>query len=137
MPQWVSNGGQWSPAKEYAVNPKAPKGQEIYEGPDRAAMEELAANNVTHLGKNFKTDPEFIIRVRQLGFNSVDEYLKVIGYDEAKAKALYEQQLAVVNSHKDPEKKQPVNEVGGGIDTTPGGKQTRKGGFDWPSDVPR
>lgn len=136
MSSWISNGGIWNPAKEYSVDPKAPKGKEIYEGPDRGAIEELQAQGVTHLGKNFKTDPEFIVRVRQLGFNSVDDYLKVIGYDEEKARTLYEKQLAEVNAHKDPEQKPAVNEIGGGIDTA-GGKLTRKGGFDWPPDVPR
>ena len=137
MPSWVSNGGIWSPAKEYSVDPKAPRGKEVYEGPDRAAMEILEQDGVTHLGKNFRTDPEFIMRVRQLGFKDVDEYLKVIGYDEKKAKELYEKQLSEVNSHTDLPKKEAIKDLGGGIDTTKGGKQSRQGGFDWPADVPR
>lgn len=137
MPSWISNGGIWNPAKEYSVDPKAPKGKEIYEGPDRAAMQELAEQGVTHLGKNFRTDPEFIMRVRQSGFKDVDEYLSVIGYDEKKAQAIYEKQLEEVNSHTDTPKKAPIQDLGGGLDTSKSGKNSRRGGFDWPADTPR
>jgi len=83
MPTWISKNGEWYPAKEHAVLPHlAGTSKEIYDGPDRAALLALwiesgrpedAKRCMDHLGSNFKSDPDFINRVRQLGFKDVAE----------------------------------------------------------------
>jgi hypothetical protein len=135
MPSFISKGGVWEPAQERVVDPNAPKGKEVYEGLDRAALDMLKNENVEHLGQDFRMDPELQTRARQMGFKSVDEYLKVNGYDKEKAEADYQAKKAVVNDHKDPKRKQAAIFPSGGDDESRSGKG-RKGGFDTPADVP-
>jgi len=135
VPTFNSKEGIWEPAMERVVDPKAPKGQEIYEGPDRAAMEMLKEQNVTHLGMHYSVDPELVMRARQLGFKNVEEYLKMFNYDKRRAEIAYEENKAKINEHKDLDRKQPGNFIGGGEDTARQGK-TRPGGFGFPDDVP-
>jgi hypothetical protein len=135
MPSWISKGGVWEPALERVVDPNAPKGQEIYEGKDRAALEQLKEEGVTNLGMHFRLDPELQTRARQMGFKNVDEYLKTYGWDVVKANEDYEKKKLVVEEHKDPKKVSPVIPRSGGDDESRSGKG-RKGGFDVPSDVP-
>jgi len=135
MPSFISRGGVWEPAQERVVDPNAPKGKEIYEGMDRAALEMLKTEGVTHLGAHFRMDPELQTRARQMGFKDVDEYLKVYGWDLKKAEEAYLKAKEVVVDHKDPKKVPAEVFRSGGDDESRSGKG-RKGGFDVPSDVP-
>lgn len=135
MPTWISKGGVWEPALERVVDPNAPKGQEVYEGLDRAALDQLKEEGVTALGMHFRLDPELQTRARQMGFKDVDEYLKTYGWDVKKAEEDYLKKKAVVNDHKDPPRVPPPVLRSGGDDESRSGKG-RKGGFDIPSDVP-
>lgn len=135
MPSWVSKGGVWEPAQERVVDPNAPKGKEIYEGPDRAAIEQLKAEGVTNLGQSFRLDPELQTRARQMGFKDVDEYLATYGWDVEKAEADYKRKKAVVNDHKEEGRVPAPILPSGGDDVSRSGKG-RKGGFDTPADVP-
>lgn len=126
MPTWISKGGEWFPAKEHAVLPHlAGTAKEIYDGPDRAALLALwqesgkpedAKRCLTHLGQNFKSDPDFVNRVRQLGFESVDKYLAFIGYDEKAANAEAERNLVTVKSHEVLKRAKAIEVDGGGVE---------------------
>jgi hypothetical protein len=135
MPSWVSKGGVWEPALERVVDPNAAPGKEIYEGPDRAALEQLKEEGVTALGNHFRLDPELQTRARQMGFKDVDEYLKTYGWDVKKADEDYQKKKTVVNHHKDEVRVPPPVLRSGGDDESRSGKG-RKGGFDVPADVP-
>jgi hypothetical protein len=141
MPNFISPSGKWYPAKEKVglIN-KSDKiidynGQKIepgepfvYEGPDRAALQELHKQGVEFLGQDFHDDPDLIARVRQLGYKSVSSYAKAMGYDEKKAKEDFEKKAAKVEKHELSEKVKAINLIGGGVDTS-GGGQDRYGGF--------
>lgn len=114
MPSYISKEGVWEPAQERVVLPDAQKGQEIYEGPDRAATEELKAAGVDHFGQHYSMDSELVMRARQLGFKNVDEYLRMFNYDRAKANEAYEKAKAQVVTHRDPPKVTPIHPETGG-----------------------
>lgn len=142
MPNWNSIGGKWFPAKEYAVNPHLTyedhkKGvSPVYEGPDRAALEELKQAGVEHLGKDYHLDPDLIRQSRELGYKSVDTFLReMYGVDAPElVKKQEESQANRVVDHKNPPAKNPVREVGGGDDRS-GKSPTQYGGFDDPKGV--
>ena len=133
MPSFISKGGIWEPAQERAVVGEKGK-EEIYVGPDRAAMEVLKAEGVTHLGQDFHNDPEMIMRARQLGYKTVDEYLTMYNYSKAEADKAYEKAKAQVITHETPSKKAPVVVQSGGDDTSGMGKSA-KGGFGVPEQL--
>ena len=135
MPSWISKGGVWEPALERVVDPNAAPGKEIYEGPDRAALEQLKEEGVTNLGTSFRLDPELQTRARQMGFKDVDQYLKVYGWDLKKAEEAYLLVKDKVIDHKDEARKAAKVFPSGGDDESRSGKG-RKGGFDTPADVP-
>src|SRR3990167_1049496 len=114
MPKYVSNEGVWKPAKE-KVALEGKNGPEIYEGDDRAALAEIAAGNIT--SSHFSHDPELIGRVRQIHNCSMDEYMKMMGYDEKVSKELFEKNLADVNTHSDPKRKPENRKKSGGQNT--------------------
>jgi hypothetical protein len=126
MPTFISKGGEWYPAKEHAVLPHlSGTDREIYDGPDRAALlmlwqesgkPEDALKCMTFLGSNFKSDPDFINRVRQLGFDNVDKYLAFIGYDEKKANAQAEKNMVTVTSHQVLKRAKAIENDGGGVE---------------------
>lgn len=129
MPSWVSKEGVWEPAHEYVVNPKAEKGKEIYDGPDREAvkvMEEEGGN----LGQHYTLDMELISRVKQLGFDSIEDYLKMKQVDPKKLQAAYEKNKEKIVDHAAPSKVRAVQPQSGGDNTAPGSSiPSRKGGF--------
>jgi hypothetical protein len=135
MPSWVSKGGIWEPAQERVVDPNAPRGKEVYEGLDRAALEQLKEEGVNSLGQSFRLDPELQTRARQMGFKDVDEYLKTYGWDIKKAEEDYLKKKSQVNEHKEEVRRQAPVFRSGGDDESMQGKG-RKGGFDIPADVP-
>jgi hypothetical protein len=119
MPNWNSIQGKWYPAKEYVVDPKAPKGKEIYEGPCRAATQELKDAGVEHLGEDYHMNIDLMTRARTLGFKDIDEYLATFHqYKPEKAKKDLEVLAEkTVIDHKSIEKKKAHKEIGGGYIT--------------------
>jgi hypothetical protein len=141
MPTYVSNRGVWHPAKEkvglvnksdkpieYNGKTIQPGEPFVYEGPDREAIKELHLAGRTTFGQDFKTDPEFLQMVRNRGFQSVEEYLSMIGYDEEKAEKEFEERAAVVQAHEVPKRHAEIKMLGGGKDTS-GNRQDLHGGF--------
>ena len=128
MPNYVSDGGIWHPAKEHVVlEHLSGTDKEIYDGPDRAAMEELAkAYGVdeqgypkqTTFGQDFKHDPDLMNRAKSLGFVDVMDYARATGYDPEKAKADFEKNSAIILKHEAPKRKPERSIIGGGIDTS-------------------
>lgn len=116
MPNWVSVLGKWFPGKEYVVDSNAPKGHEIYEGPCRAATQELKEQNVEYLGEDYHMNVDLMTRARTLGFKDVDEYLATFHqYSPEKAKKDAEKRLEKdVIDHKLPSRKKAIKEMGGG-----------------------
>jgi len=145
MPRFISKDGEWTPAKEKValvnrsdktrtvgkvkVKPGEPY---IYEGPDRAALFKLYEEGVDKLGTHFKSDPDFINRVRQLGF-TMEDYLKFVGYDEQKVEEDFKKNASVVTKHELPKKVKEVHTLGGGVDTS-GLNPARYGGFGEPKE---
>ena len=141
MARYVSKEGVWHPAKERIALKNLsgkvkevdgekiqPKEQYIYKGADRAALYEMFKEGVSTFGRNFREDPDFRAAIRNQGFNSVEEYLKAMGYDEEKANKDFEEKAAVVHKDELPEKVAAIKTLGGGVDTAGGGKD-RYGGF--------
>ena len=128
MPSWISRDGEWFPRNEHAVLPHlAGTKDEVYDGPDRAAMEELAKiygvdeegfPKEVKIGVHFKDDPMMQDLARQLGYKDVYELAKARGYDPQKAKKEYEEKASAIIRHQDPERKKERGLIGGGMDTS-------------------
>ena len=126
MPTFISKGGEWYPAHEHVVLPHlVGTSKEVYDGPDRAALlmlwqesgkPEDAKRCLDHLGSNFKSDPDFVNRVRQLGFDNVEKYLAFIGYDEKAEIAKAEKNMVVVKSHEVLKRAKAIENDGGGVE---------------------
>ena len=126
MPTWISDRGKWYPAKEHAVLPHlAGTKNEIYDGPDRAALLQLwqesgkpedAAKCMEFLGQDFQSHTDFVHMCRQLGFSSTKEYLTFVGYDEKAAKAQAEANMVRVKSHEIPKRAKAIESEGGGVE---------------------
>ncbi len=71
MPSFISNNGIWGPAKERAFDPKS---GEIYDGPDREAVKYIEEEGGV-VGQDAAQDPQVLQASRNMGFNSVKEYL--------------------------------------------------------------
>lgn len=129
MPNYVSKDGIWHPAKEHAVLPHlAGTSKEVYDGPDRAALFELFKAKQESFGIDFRNDVELINRVRQLGYKSVDEYAKLMGYDAKKVEEAFEKKASKVTLHELPERVAAIETMGGGKDLS-GLNKDYKGGF--------
>ena len=142
MGTWISNGGKWYPAKEevglinnsghdITVNGKVIKAGKpfIYEGADRSALYQLweeagkptdPEKAITYLGQNFKDDPDFIMNIRQKYGMTVEEYLKMIGFDEIKASKEFEERMVSLKAHEVVERAKEVDVMGGGVETGTG-----------------
>lgn len=149
MPEFVSIGGEWKPKKESAMMVNTfgktiesefvvgPDGSHVvkegenflYNGPDREAVKVLKEEGVEFMGKHFKSDPEFLQAVRNMGFNDVDAYLKHVGYDEKSDKEKQEKLACIVNKHEPPEKTDEVLAMGGGKDMSGNKSNDIIGGF--------
>lgn len=141
MPKWVSQEGVWHPRNEKValvnnsekvkkigdqeVGPGEPY---IYEGPDRAALFQLFQEKQESLGGDFRHDAEFLLRVKNLGYRDLDDYLSSIGYDSEKAVKLTEEKLSRVNKHELPKKIKAIETLGGGKDFSGQGND-KAGGF--------
>lgn len=123
-------------------------GEYIYEGPDRAALfqwwEENGKPDASRMkemqgkvtfGEDFKTNTEFreqYAKARNMfGFNSVEEYLKYLGYENFdKVKEEFNKKASVVNVHEMPTRMNEIKKLGGGSNTARGSKDPdRYGGF--------
>jgi len=149
MPNFVSIRGKMFPAKEsvsmtntfgrtieseFIIGPDgshvAKEGEVfIYNGPDREAVKLLREQGVEYLGHDFKSDPEFLQSIRNMGFNDVDSYLKSIGYDEEKDIKKQENLLAIVNRHLPPKEVDEILVIGGGKDSSGNKANDTIGGF--------
>lgn len=149
MPNFVSIRGKMFPAKEsvsmtntfgrtieseFIIGPDgshvAKEGEVfIYNGPDREAVKMLREQGLEYLGKDFKTDPEFLQSIRNMGFNDVDVYLKSIGYEEEKDTKKQEALLSIINRHLPPKEVDEIIVMGGGKDTTGNKENDIIGGF--------
>lgn len=73
MPSFVSKNGIWEPAKERVAT--VVDGQpQIYEGPDREAVKYIEEEGGV-VGQDASQDPQVLQASRNMGFNSVQEYL--------------------------------------------------------------
>jgi len=122
MPSFISNGGDWTPAQEKAVNVRT---GETYEGPDREAKQMIEDAGGT-IGMKAVEDPENIMRARQLGM-TVEQYLKMNEVPSAAQKAKDEAAKTKVVDHKPTPAKRGVQSAGGGT--------TIKGNFGDPPQV--
>ena len=147
-PSYISKGGVFVPAKEHAVLPHlSGTPNEVYDGPDRAAEEELAlAHGVDEKGKpkqgffgiHYKNDPDTINRARSLGYKSVEEYASAMGYNDTPEQeaAAIKAKEQIVNKYEAPKRVEPIKKLGGGTDTTgqgndiPGGFGSSGSGFE-------
>lgn len=145
MPTYHSKMGVWHPSKERVAlknysdktikNPSTdekfkdeevkPGEDFIYSGPDRAALFELWKDKVANLGTDFRTDPEFLQAVRNMGYQNYKKYLKDIGFDEKKAQEDFDERAEKVNLHELPKKVNAINTLAGGMDTAGGGNDMR------------
>lgn len=129
MPTYISDRGKWIPAKEKIgltnksdeiiehngekIKPGEPF---VYDGPDREAVKELALQQVEHLGTDFRSDPEFLQAVRNQNFNSVEDYLRHIGYNELNDQKRVKDKKVSVKAHEIAEKVKELKIMGGGKD---------------------
>jgi len=145
MPTYISKGGKWYPAKEKVAlknysdktikNPSTdeklkdeeikPGEDYIYSGPDRAALFELWQNKVEHFGEDFRTNPEFLQAVRNMGYSSYKKYLKDIGFDEKKMEENFAKKAEEITSHDLPKKVKALNTLAGGRDFSGSGQDMR------------
>lgn len=153
MPTFISHKGKWYPQKEKVAlknyskkiikNPSTDpkyKGEKIepgedfiYSGGDRAALFELWRNKIEEgfLGQDFRSNPEFLQAVRNMGYTSYKKYLKDIGFNEEKVDKEFEEKAEVVNKHELPKRVEALDTLAGGRDTS-GGGQDMKGDFSLP-----
>ena len=129
MPNYVSIDGKWHAAKEHVVLPHLQgTDKEVYDGPDRAALFEMFKAGVASFGKEFRHDAEFLLRVKNLGFDNVEDYLKYVGYDEEKVKKTTEEKVSKVTKHSLPKRVKAIKKLGGGTDFA-GQGDDKYGGF--------
>ena len=88
----------------------------IYKGPDRAAMKMLKDEGVEFLGSDFQHDTEFLQLVRKMNFNTVEDYLKHVGYDKDKDEKQFKARAVEVSRHELPESEEELLIMGGGQD---------------------
>ena len=131
MPSWVSKDGKCYPAQEHVALKDKDGKDFIYEGPDRAAKEELLiidpSGETDHIGMDFRTDPDLIARSKQFNEKSVEDYAKNRGYKPEKAEKDFEEKASEIKTHSLPDKKSGIQEAGGGINTA--GEGHLYGGF--------
>jgi len=142
MPSFISDKGVWSPAKEeiglinksekiieYKGKKIKPGQPFIYNGPDREALKLLNEQGAGTLGTDFRHDPEFRQAVRNQGFETVEDYLKNIEYDEEADTKKFKEKAASVKAHEVPEKVEQIKTMGGGKDFSGNKDNDIVGGF--------
>lgn len=154
MPNFVSKAGKWFPMKERVAlknhgvktikNPSTdeklkdeeikPGDDYIYSGPDRAALFELWKEKVEYFGEDFRTNPEFLQAVRNMGYSNYKKYLKDIGFDEKKLDEEFAKRAEIVTKHALPKSVKAIDNLAGGRDFSGGGRDI-KGNFGSPPDL--
>lgn len=149
MPSFVSERGKWSPTKEeitltnigdepieskYVFGTKKegvvqPGEGFVYRGPDREAVKMLKEQGQETLGRDFKSDPEFRQIVRNQGFQTVEEYLEYLGYDEEAEKKEFDKKAVRVKSHEMPKIVKEMKVMGGAQDRSGNRENDLIGGF--------
>lgn len=118
----------------------------IYEGPDRSAMYQWWEENgkpsaeemrekigsVT-FGDDFRKNSEFMEQYAKFrsmfGFETVDDYLKYLGYDPQKSHNRFLEKASMVTTHDAPARIAEIKMLGGGDDKANPGKNQRFGDF--------
>jgi len=128
-----------------------PGGHYVYEGPDRAALFQWweengkpsadkmkAIDGKVTMGSDFRQNTEFMEQYSKFrnmfGFNSIEEYLKYLGYDEKKSHERFEKNAVQVNTHELPARIEEIKKLGGGDDRATG-ENIRYGGFGTPPEM--
>ncbi len=141
-PTFISKRGEFHPAKEsvsliYKGKVRIPKkdlpasvtipgsaeflepnASFLYDGPDREALKVIQkeGSETGAIGMDFKSDPDFIQMTRTRGFNTVDEYLKAVGYDEEKDNKKFEEKASRVQAHDVEKQVDAIEVLAGGKD---------------------
>ena len=131
MPSYISKSGKLYPAKEHVVLPHlSGTPNEVYDGPDRAAEEQLAIEHgvdvngkpkQAYFGIDFRHDPDLINRARSLGFKDVNDYASALGYNatpEQEAAEIAAKEKIVVNPAAPIKRGESNIKLGGGVDTS-------------------
>ena len=149
MPEFVSIGGKCFPkheriglvnlSDEVIINefsnegkPIQPGDPFIYDGPDRAALEAIIeeyGEDAKHIGEDFKSNPEFIQQTRNMGYNTVEDYLAAIGYDKKKETEKSEQFIKQETAHTPEVPHEESFIAGAGIDESGAADNDVCGGF--------
>lgn len=146
MSNFVSDKGIWHPAKERValvnrgtkpIENMTKKGMEtvqpgedfIYEGPNRMAVKMIHENGGEYLGHDFRNDPDFRQSIRNQGFETIEDYLKNLGYDEVADKKKFEERAAVLKKSEIAKKAEEIRIMGGGKDYSGNKDNDVIGGF--------
>ncbi len=101
----------------------------IYKGPNREAVKKLKEAGEDFMGRDFRTDPEFLQSLRNMGFNDVESYLKSIGFDEDGEKKKQEDLALILETVSNKKKTKEILEIAGGRDFSGNKENTAIGGF--------
>lgn len=125
MPSWISRLGKWVPKHEHVVLPQFQgTDKEVYDGPDRAALEVLKEQGVENLGEDFRDNAEMIEVATKFNCDTPEEYARKRGWKpEADSKRI-EEESKKVNTHSAPKKQKGV--------FPEGGSPLQKGGWEDP-----
>lgn len=121
MPSYTSDG-KWKPAHEKTyvdysqskIKANREKKSFFHDGPDRAAVEQLKEAGQDFFGQDVKTNPDNIMRARQLGM-TIDEFLKLNDPPTEAQKKAEEEKANQVIDHSPPTPKRGVQTSGGGV----------------------
>lgn len=114
MPSYDSTVGIWKPAKEKVVVQNEDGQPQIYEGPDRAALEFLKQEGQEFIGIDARKDPENIMRARQLNM-SVEDFLGMNTPPTAETLRNEEAKKTNVVTHASPNRKRATQITRGGF----------------------
>ena len=152
MPKFISEEGVYVPSiervalknksDETIINPSMegskyfgeevkPGEDFIYEGLDRAAIKmikEQEGEDAETMGTHFTESTELFELARSKGYDSVEDYVKKLGYNSDKAKAIAAKNKKKINTHSLPPKVKGKKISGGGTNQTGSGGDLM-GGF--------
>ena len=122
MPSFVSKQGLWDAAHERVAYVDKEGQPQIYDGPDRAALEFIQKEGGT-VGQDALQDPQLLQASRNAGFNTLAEYLAHFAPRPKEVEAINKAHGEVV-THKLPQSKPMTNAIG------------TKGGFNSDDETP-
>lgn len=114
MPSFKSINGIWEAAHERVATVDKEGNPQIYNGPDRAAQEYIEQNG-GDVGQDALKDPQLLQTSRNMGFTSVDEYIKHFQPTPKQVEATKQAQSKVITHTPEPKKPgvQPAGQDGG------------------------